>query len=51
MRVSCPKKFGRGNALLPQPKAGHGQESEAETIAQLVAATLARLYEARHERR
>jgi len=27
-----------------EPKSGHGQESEAETIAQLVAATLARLY-------
>jgi len=27
-----------------EPKTGHGQESEAETIAQLVAATLARLY-------
>lgn len=27
-----------------EPKAGHGHESEAETIAQLVAATLARLY-------
>ena len=27
-----------------QPKTGHGQEPEAETIAQLVAATLARLY-------
>jgi hypothetical protein len=27
-----------------QPKIGHGQEPEAETIAQLVAATLARLY-------
>ena len=27
-----------------EPKAGHGQEPEAETIAQLVAATLARLY-------
>jgi hypothetical protein len=26
------------------PKSGHGQEPEAETIAQLVAATLARLY-------
>ena len=42
MRVSCSKE--RGNALLPQPKSGHGQEPEAETIAQLVAATLARLY-------
>ncbi|MDG7016369.1 MAG: hypothetical protein JRM82_03235 [Nitrososphaerota archaeon] len=52
-----PARFvGRGDALLPQhelahaihrtfePKSGHGQESEAETIAQLVAATLARLY-------
>ena len=28
-----------------EPKSGHGQEPEAETIAQLVAATLARLYE------
>ena len=28
-----------------EPKTGHGQEPEAETIAQLVAATLARLYE------
>ncbi|HEV2137785.1 MAG TPA: ArdC family protein [Nitrososphaerales archaeon] len=28
-----------------EPKTGHGQETEAETIAQLVAATLARLYE------
>jgi hypothetical protein len=49
--------FGHGGALLPQhelahsihrtfePKTGHGQEPEAETIAQLVAATLARLYE------
>jgi hypothetical protein len=27
-----------------EPKSGHGQEPEAETIAQLVAATLARLY-------
>ena len=27
-----------------EPKTGHGQEPEAETIAQLVAATLARLY-------
>lgn len=27
-----------------EPKSGHGQEKEAETIAQLVAATLARLY-------
>ena len=27
-----------------EPKGGHGQEPEAETIAQLVAATLARLY-------
>jgi hypothetical protein len=27
-----------------EPKSGHGQDSEAETIAQLVAATLARLY-------
>jgi len=27
-----------------EPKSGHGQEQEAETIAQLVAATLARLY-------
>ena len=27
-----------------EPKSGHGQESEAETVAQLVAATLARLY-------
>jgi hypothetical protein len=27
-----------------QPKTGHGQEPEAETIAQLVAATLARVY-------
>ncbi|MDG7015882.1 MAG: hypothetical protein JRM82_00735, partial [Nitrososphaerota archaeon] len=27
-----------------EPKTGHGQEREAETIAQLVAATLARLY-------
>src|SRR5208283_4502276 len=27
-----------------EPKTGHGQEAEAETIAQLVAATLARLY-------
>jgi hypothetical protein len=27
-----------------EPKRGHGQEPEAETIAQLVAATLARLY-------
>jgi hypothetical protein len=27
-----------------EPKTGHGQEQEAETIAQLVAATLARLY-------
>ena len=27
-----------------EPKTGHGQETEAETIAQLVAATLARLY-------
>lgn len=44
MRVSCPKRFWRGNALLPQPRTGHGQEPEAETIAQLVAATLARLY-------
>ena len=40
-----PARFiGRGGALLPQPKSGHGQEPEAETIAQLVAATLARLY-------
>jgi len=28
-----------------EPKSGHGQEPEAETIAQLVAATLSRLYE------
>jgi len=28
-----------------EPKTGHGQEPEAETIAQLVAATLARLYD------
>ena len=28
-----------------QPKSAHGQEPEAETVAQLVAATLARLYE------
>ena len=28
-----------------EPKSGHGQEPEAETIAQLVAATLARLYD------
>lgn len=28
-----------------EPKTGHGQEPEAETIAQLAAATLARLYE------
>ena len=28
-----------------EPKVGHGQEPEAETIAQLVAATLARLYD------
>ena len=28
-----------------EPKSGHGQEPEAEAIAQLVAATLARLYE------
>jgi len=28
-----------------EPKSGHGQEPEAETIAQLVAATLARLFE------
>jgi hypothetical protein len=27
-----------------EPKSGHGQEPEAETIAQLVSATLARLY-------
>lgn len=27
-----------------EPKSGHGQEPEAETIAQLIAATLARLY-------
>ena len=27
-----------------EPKTGHGQEAEAETIAQLVAATLARIY-------
>jgi hypothetical protein len=27
-----------------EPKSGHGQEPEAETVAQLVAATLARLY-------
>ncbi len=27
-----------------EPKSAHGQESEAETMAQLVAATLARLY-------
>jgi hypothetical protein len=27
-----------------EPKTGHGQETEAETVAQLVAATLARLY-------
>lgn len=27
-----------------EPKTGHGQETEAETIAQLIAATLARLY-------
>ena len=40
-----PARFiGRGGALLPQPKTGHGQEPEAEAIAQLVAATLARLY-------
>ena len=40
-----PARFlGHGGALLPQPKTGHGQEPEAETIAQLVAATLARLY-------
>ena len=40
-----PARFvGRGGALLPQPKSGHGQELEAETIAQLVAATLARVY-------
>ncbi len=28
-----------------EPKSGHGQELEAETVAQLVAATLARLYD------
>ena len=28
-----------------EPKTGHGQEPEAETVAQLVAATLARLYD------
>jgi hypothetical protein len=27
-----------------EPKTGHGQEPDAETVAQLVAATLARLY-------
>ena len=36
--------YGRGGALLPQPKTGHNQEAEAEALAQLVAATLARIY-------
>ena len=44
MRASCSLFIGRGGALLPRRKTGHGQEPEAETIAQLVAATLARLY-------
>ena len=44
-----PARFaGHGGALLPQPNTGHGQEPDAETIAQLVAATLARLY-GRHD--
>ena len=37
-------RAGPRNPRTFEPKSGHGQEPEAETIAQLVAATLARLY-------